>query len=175
MGGYPGGSREGGVPGGVPGGAPGGQKSGFLTKIRIRSLKKMYRNSVPTGRIIKYPKKCALFCPPGPPGTPPDTPPGTPLPGGVSRGVSGGSPGGPGVRGVWGVPPRYPPATRRLTAQMPMRPSRGALDGPGTSGTGQHWASGIAQHTEVQNAQKQSSRRAKLSPNFFDPPTPPGL
>ena len=41
--------------------------------------------TVPTGRVIKYPKKCALFCPPGPPGprgpnrAPRGYPPGPPL------------------------------------------------------------------------------------------------
>ena len=32
--------------------------------------------TVPTGRVIKYPKKCALFCPPG--GSPGGEPPGRP-------------------------------------------------------------------------------------------------
>ena len=55
----PGGGPKWGVRGGpkmgVPGGPPGGKK------FQI----------VPTGRVIKYPKKCALFCPPrcaAPPG-----------------------------------------------------------------------------------------------------------
>ena len=83
---------------------------------------KLSQNFVPTGRVIKYPKKCALFCPPGgPPGVPKGHPGGTPLdphskpkvikkrpkkgpfwgsPRGVPRGASrggprGGSPGGP--------------------------------------------------------------------------------
>ena len=35
--------------------------------------------TVPTGRVIKYPKKCALFCPPGdPPGGQKCTPGGYP-------------------------------------------------------------------------------------------------
>ena len=43
--------------------------------------------TVPTGRVIKYPKKCALFCPPGAPRGRPGrpkkgTPPGTPKMGG---------------------------------------------------------------------------------------------
>ena len=91
-----------GGPGAPPGGAPGGQKSGFLTKIQIRPLKKMYRNSVPTGRIIKYPKKCALFCPPGPPGGPPGPPPGPPLKGGPRGGLRGGPRRVPRGRGAGG-------------------------------------------------------------------------
>ena len=78
--------------------------------------------TVPTGRVIKYPKKCALFCPPGgsPPGgaksAPPDGPPGRgvrpPLGNtntyiiapdwGPRRGLPGGAPGG--ARGAPGAP-----------------------------------------------------------------------
>ena len=40
--------------------------------------------TVPTGRVIKYPKKCALFCPPGgePPGEPKSAPQEAPQKGG---------------------------------------------------------------------------------------------
>jgi len=88
---------------GPPGGPPRGKKNQIF---------------VPTGRVIKYPKKCALFCPPGGPaprgpgGPPGGTPPGDPLsniniiyiwpqPGGPG-GVPGGPPGGP--RGAPGGP-----------------------------------------------------------------------
>ena len=85
--------------------------------------------TVPTGRVIKYPKKCALFCPPGgsPPGgpksAPPDGPPGRgvrpPLGNtntyiiapdwGPRRGLPGGAPGG--ARGRPGTPRRGLPGT----------------------------------------------------------------
>ena len=104
---------------GPPGGPPRGKK------IQI---------FVPTGRVIKYPKKCALFCPPGGPaprgpgGPPGGTPPGDPLsniniiyiwpqpggPGGVPGGPPGGprgAPGGPRAGGGPGGPPggNFPP------------------------------------------------------------------
>ena len=91
---------------------------------------------VPTGRVIKYPKKCALFCPPGaPPGAPPWGPPwGPPFvnkiiiywPGwapkwGSRRGPRG-APGGPPARG-----PPGPPGARG---------PRGGAPGPGGPGPG---------------------------------------
>ena len=58
--------------GGPQGGVPGGPKKGG---------KKKCPKTVPTGRIIKYPKKCALFGPPGgPPGPPQGGPKGHPFP-----------------------------------------------------------------------------------------------
>jgi len=114
---------------GPPGGPPRGKKNQIF---------------VPTGRVIKYPKKCALFCPPGGPaprgpgGPPGGTPPGDPLsniniiyiwpqpggPGGVPGGPPGGprgAPGGPRAGGAPGGPRggNFPP------------PGRGPPGGPG--------------------------------------------
>ena len=112
-----GGSKKGhfwGVPGDPPGGgfsAPpaGGRKSrGGGNFAKIRDLGRIfYHLCVPTGRVIKYPRKCAHFCPPrGAPGGGPRDPP--------KRGVPGGSkwplPGpllGPLSGGSW-RPPRTP-------------------------------------------------------------------
>ena len=93
---------QGGLPGG-PGGAPGGRfwapgrPGGDFWPPENHPFLFLMPTSVPTGRVIKYPRKCT---PPGPraPGRPPG---GTPAQGG--RGPPpGGSP-----RGVRG-PPKYP-------------------------------------------------------------------
>ena len=102
QGGLLGGSREG-VPGGAPGGpggprdtppGPGGPPAGDPSRTQAPT-------SVPTGRVIKYPRKCTPRGPGGPPVTPPG-PPGTPLRRGVPRGVPRGVSAGvnPGVLGA---------------------------------------------------------------------------
>jgi len=114
---------------GPPGGPPRGKKNQIF---------------VPTGRVIKYPKKCALFCPPGGPaprgpgGPPGGTPPGDPLsniniiyiwpqPGGPG-GVPGGPPGGP--RGAPGGP-RAGGAPGGPRGEIFPPPGRGPPGGPG--------------------------------------------
>ena len=72
--------------------------------------------TVPTGRVIKYPKKCALFCPPG--GRPGGAPRGGPR-GGPQGGPQGGSP---------GPPKRGPNNTKTIYIGPRSGPSRG---GPG--------------------------------------------
>jgi len=120
---------------GPPGGPPRGKKNQIF---------------VPTGRVIKYPKKCALFCPPGGPaprgpgGPLGGTPPGDPLsniniiyiwpqpggPGGVPGGPPGGPRGAPGGPRAGGAPggPRgeiFPPPGRG----PPGGPRRGVPEG----------------------------------------------
>ena len=104
--------------------------------------------TVPTGRVIKYPKKCALFCPPGgrAPGGPPgglfpyrgNTPPGTYKMIGKKAqkwpflGPPGGPGGGPG--GAPGAPPggrgKFPPARAPGAAGRPPAggPGRGVAE-----------------------------------------------
>ena len=98
---------------------------------------------VPTGRVIKYPRKCALFCPPrGPPGTPlqggsQGTPQNTPFPilttnkraqKGVPKRPSPGGPGGPrggagGARAPPGRGGKFP--ARAPGREGPRDPPRG--------------------------------------------------
>ena len=82
--------------GGYP---PGGQKwgSGILSQ-----------NSVPNGRVIKYPPKCAPPLPGGGPGGPPGGPPGP-------------APGTP-LRGVLDIPPAGAPAYPRLPPEVYPQP-----------------------------------------------------
>ena len=109
--------------------------------------------TVPTGRVIKYPKKCALFGPPGPPGGPRGatahpggTPPGPPISysfvhilgqKGVQKGPfsgapkkgppgpPGGPPGAPG-RGAGNFPPgKFPGPRGGPPGGPPRRGSRG--------------------------------------------------
>ena len=106
----PGGAQNGGSGGGPKWGSRGGPPGGKKFQI------------VPTGRVIKYPKKCALFCPPGVPG--PRGPKSAPRAGPPKRGVliskysnigpkkgpfwgSRGAPAG-GSRGAPGRPPGAP-------------------------------------------------------------------
>ena len=63
---------------GSPGGAQWGALGGLLGGLSWTPVSGPSRaggencpKTVPTGRVIKYPKKCALFCPPGAPGGPP--------------------------------------------------------------------------------------------------------
>ena len=122
-GGPPGGPRGG--PGGGPRGGPrGGQKMGKFGD----PLGQISNHCVPTGRVIKYPRKCALFPPRG---APPGPPPGPPQKGakngpflGVPRGVNLG-PKYPLFRGVWPTPQNPPP--QGVGAQHPVS-SRFALN-----------------------------------------------
>ena len=101
LGGLQGGFLEGGSPRGVPRGAPpappGGPAGTPPPKIggppgKAPSQSRTPR-SVPTGRVIKYPQKCARRGPPRgppqdpPPGGPPGPPSGPPPPQGAPRGV----------------------------------------------------------------------------------------
>ena len=96
-GGGPGGGSRGGPrggPGGAPRGPPGaprapGAKSGEFSGPPLSKPFQKKSLSVPTGRVIKYPKKCAKFGPPGgpPPGGVPGGGPGTPILGGSDTGI----------------------------------------------------------------------------------------
>ena len=106
FGGSPGGSR-GGPRGGPPGGPGGGNFGNFEGP-----LGQISNHCVPTGRVIKYPRKCALFPPRGAPrGAPRDPPkkgPKMALFWGVPRGVNLGLK-YPLFRGVWPTPQNPPP------------------------------------------------------------------
>ena len=107
---YPlfGGSRRGpkSAPAGTPGGAPGPRKNAKKIQPDFPDAGKIANrgaNFVPTGRVIKYPRKCT---PPGPPGAP------------------GGAPGGP---------PKIPPFwTPKIPPKMGpfWAPKRGSKRGP---------------------------------------------
>ena len=119
---------------------------------------------VPTGRVIKYPKKCALFAPParggprggprGPPGRAPG-PPGTPPPG---RGVPRGPPGEPSraPRG-WGGARKCPRPSSQPPGEVQMRaaalrlradrPSPGPGESAGLDGT--PWGEGRAARVDA--------------------------
>ena len=93
-----------GGPGGAPGGrfwAP-GRPGGDFWPPENHPFLFLMPTSVPTGRVIKYPRKCT---PPGPraPGRPPGGTPAQGGPGTPSRGVSQGGPGTPKI-----PPPRTP-------------------------------------------------------------------
>ena len=60
---------------GAPGGAPGGPRGGGNFGNFEGPLGQISNHCVPTGRVIKYPRKCALFPPRGAPrGGPPGPP-----------------------------------------------------------------------------------------------------
>ena len=64
----------GGGPGGPRGGPPGGPGGGNFGNFE-GPLGQISNHCVPTGRVIKYPRKCALFPPRGAPGGAPRDPP----------------------------------------------------------------------------------------------------
>merc|ERR1712240_417851 len=68
---------------GVLGGPPGGLSRGGIPRPGPKIPKKPKFHSVPTGRVIKYPRKCTPPGPGGPPGVPPGGPPGPASPLGV--------------------------------------------------------------------------------------------
>ena len=111
-GGPPGGA-PGGPRGGSPGGAPGGQKMGKFGD----PLGQISNHCVPTGRVIKYPRKCALFPPRGAPPGPPRDPPKK----GPKMALFWGSLGG----SIWGQNTPFsggsgrPPRTPRLRESVP--------------------------------------------------------
>ena len=145
FGGSPGGVPRGG-PGGAPGGPPGRGREisappDFAQKFIPGRI--LYHLCVPTGRVIKYPRKCALFCPPGgPPGTPPGGVPGPPFWGpkkAPKTPLFRGSQGPPGA-GDFGAPdtpsPGDVPSPRTPWLREPSLCRLGALRARRTGGSG---------------------------------------
>ena len=123
---------------GVPGGPSGGVSWGVdpVPTPKIPKIRKIH--SVPTGRVIKYPRKCTPPGPGGPPGVPPGAPPAPTSPRGCPprppESTRGGSVSRPHPVGSVSDPLTLGPLALRVSpggsSQTPMPPAMGPLAPP---------------------------------------------
>ena len=123
---------------GVPGGPSGGVSWGVDPVPTPKIPKNRKFHSVPTGRVIKYPRKCTPPGPGGPPGVPPGAPPAPTSPRGCPprppESTRGGSVSRPHPVGSVSDPLTLGPLALRVSpggsSQTPMPPAMGPLAPP---------------------------------------------